>query len=83
MKKNKHPFIQIKNNVRGENPIIAGTGIRVIDVVIEYQYKGYTVDQIIDYHPHLKLKQIMRKLPDPDLFWLKVVRIQWGRQNRM
>lgn len=58
MKKNKHPFIQIKNNVRGENPIIAGTGIRVIDIAIEYQYKGYTVDQIIDYHPHLKLKQI-------------------------
>jgi len=26
--------------------------------VIEYQYKGYTIDQIIDYHPHLQLQQI-------------------------
>ena len=37
MKKTNHPFIQIENKVRGEYPIIAGTGIRVIDVVIEYQ----------------------------------------------
>ncbi len=58
MKKTNHPFIILDSNIRGSHPIISGTGIRVLDIVIEYQYKGYTVDQIIDYHPQLKLEQI-------------------------
>ena len=58
MKQTNHPFIVTESNIRGEHPVIAGTGIRVIDIAIEYQYKGYTIDQIIDYHPHLHLQQI-------------------------
>jgi len=58
MTKTNHPFISIEGGVRGEHPVIAGTGIRVLDIVIEYEYKGYSVDQIVDYHPHLELKQI-------------------------
>jgi len=27
--------------IRGQHPVISGTGIRVIDIVIEYEYKGY------------------------------------------
>jgi uncharacterized protein (DUF433 family) len=58
MKKTNHPFIEIDSNIRGDHPIISGSGIRVLDIAIEYQYKGYTADQIIDYHPHLELKHI-------------------------
>ena len=58
MKKSNHPFIETGKGIRGKNPVIKGTGIRVIDIAIEYQYKGYSIDQIIDYHPHLQLKQI-------------------------
>ena len=58
MKKTNHPFIEINSTKRGEHPIITGSGIRVLDIAIEYQYKGYTVDQIIDYHPHLELKHV-------------------------
>lgn len=32
--------------------------MRVVDIAIEYKYKGYSIDQIVDYHPHLELKQI-------------------------
>ena len=58
MEKTNHPYIVIDSKIRGDNPIILGTGMKVIDIVIEYEYKGYTIDQIIDYHPHLQLKQI-------------------------
>lgn len=58
MKQTNHPFIVTESNIRSKHPVIAGTGIRVIDIAIEYQYKGYTIDQIIDYHPHLQLQQI-------------------------
>jgi len=53
-----HPFIVIESKVRGNHPIIKGTGMRVLDIVIEYVYKGYPIDQILDYHPHLTLPQI-------------------------
>ena len=58
MTKTNHPFIVVDSNIRGKHPIIAGTGIRVMDIAIEYEYKGYSIDQIIDYHPQLELKQI-------------------------
>ncbi|MBN2001385.1 DUF433 domain-containing protein [candidate division KSB1 bacterium] len=58
MKKTKHPFIKNNSSKRGKFPTIADSGIRVLDIAIEYQYKGYTIDQIIDYHPHLKLEHI-------------------------
>ena len=58
MKETNHPYIDFKNNIRGDSPIIRGTGIKVIDIVIESQYKGYTPDQIVDYHPHLRLEQV-------------------------
>jgi len=58
MQATNHPFIVIESKVRGNHPIIRGTGMRVLDVVIEYVYKGYPIDQILDYHPHLTLPQI-------------------------
>jgi uncharacterized protein (DUF433 family) len=58
MEKINAPFITLESKLRGQHPIITGTGIRVMDIVIEYEYKGYTVDQIIDYHPQLQLQQI-------------------------
>jgi len=56
MTKTNHPFIVGDSNIRGNHPVITGTSIRVIDIAIEY--KGYSIDQIIDYHPHLELKHI-------------------------
>jgi len=58
LEKINHPFITMDNQIRGQHPVISGTGIRVIDIVIEYEYKGYSIDQIIDYHPQLQLQQI-------------------------
>ena len=58
MQKTNHAFIILDSDKRGSHPIISCTGIRVLDIVIEYQYKGYTIDQIIDYHPQLKLEHI-------------------------
>jgi len=58
MTKTNHPFINADSSVRGDQPVIEGTGVRVLDIAIEYVYKGYSIDQIIAYHPHLELKQI-------------------------
>jgi len=58
MQTTNHPFIVIESAVRGNSPIIKGTGMKVLDIVIEYAYKGYSIDQILDYHPHLILSQI-------------------------
>ena len=54
----KHPYIvQDKKICRG-SPVISGTRTRVIDIVIEYEYLGYTPDKIIVAHPYLNLSQI-------------------------
>lgn len=58
MSHTNQPYIDEQSNIRGGNPVITGTGIRVIDIAIEHVYKGYSVDQIIDYHPHLELKHV-------------------------
>ena len=58
MTSTNHPLIVIEKQIRGNHPIIRGTGMRVLDIAIEYEYKGYSIDQILDYHPHLTLSQI-------------------------
>jgi uncharacterized protein (DUF433 family) len=40
------------------SPIIAGTRVRVLDIIIEYEYLGYAPDEIVNAHPHLVLPQI-------------------------
>ena len=54
----KHPYISINPKVSRGSPVISGTRIRVIDIVIEYDRLGLTPDQIIDAHPQLYLEAI-------------------------
>lgn len=54
----KHPYISRDRRISGGSPIIIGTRTRIIDIVIEYEYLGYTPDEIINAHPHLNLPQV-------------------------
>jgi len=54
----KHPFIVKKEEICNSSPIIEGTRTRVIDIAIEYEALGYSPDEIIDNHPHLRLFQV-------------------------
>ena len=57
-KKNKHPYITINKKIRDGEPIIAGTGIRVLDVALRYEIGGMSPDDIIIALPHLSLSQV-------------------------
>ena len=54
----KHPYITKDPKISSGSPVISGTRIRVIDVVIEYDRLGMTPDEIIDAHPHLTLEAV-------------------------
>ena len=54
----KHPYITKKSGISKGSPIIAGTRMRVLDIIIEYEYLGHSPDEIISAHPHLILSQI-------------------------
>jgi uncharacterized protein (DUF433 family) len=56
--RNEHPYVSIDPKICNGNPVIAGTRIRIVDVVIEYEYLNRSPDEIISAHPHLKLEQI-------------------------
>jgi len=58
LKKINHPYITRQEGVCGGKPIIAGTRIRVQDIVIEYVQMGLTPDEIVQAHPHLALAQV-------------------------
>lgn len=53
-----HRYITRDEKICQGTPIIAGTRIRVIDIVIEYEKLGYTPDEIVNAHPHLSLAQV-------------------------
>jgi len=44
--------------IRGGRPIIAGTGMRVQDIAIDYVYKSYSVNDILTNFPHLTFAQV-------------------------
>ena len=54
----RHPAIGRRSGVRGGAPVIAGTGIRVLDVAIRYEIMGMQPDEIMAALPHLTLPQI-------------------------
>ncbi len=54
----EHPYIITDAKISKSSPIIAGTRLRVLDIIIEYEYLGYTPDEIIRSHPHLTLSQV-------------------------
>ncbi len=57
-KRSKHPYISSNPKISGGSPVISGTRLRIIDLVIEYDRLGLTPDQIIDAHPHLTLEAL-------------------------
>jgi len=57
-KRSKHPYISTNPKISKGSPVISGTRLRVIDLVIEYDRLGLTPDQIIDAHPHLTLEAL-------------------------
>ncbi|MEW6408898.1 MAG: DUF433 domain-containing protein [Nitrospirota bacterium] len=58
VKQVKHPYITRDKKVRGGVPIIAGTGIRVLDIAIRYEVMGMSPEDIITALPHLNLSQV-------------------------
>jgi uncharacterized protein (DUF433 family) len=58
VKEIRHPYISIDKKIRGGEPVIAGTGIRVLDIAIRYEIMGMSPEDIIVALPHLNLSQI-------------------------
>jgi uncharacterized protein (DUF433 family) len=58
VKQFKHPYITIDRKIRGGEPIIAGTGIRVLDIAVRYEIMGMSPEDIIVALPHLNLSQV-------------------------
>jgi len=54
----RHPYITKDPKISGGSPVISGTRVRVIDIVIEYDRLGMTPDEIIDAHPQLTLEAV-------------------------
>lgn len=48
--------------IRNGRPIIAGTTMRVQDVAIDVTAKGYSIDEMIAYYPHLNRAQVYAAL---------------------
>ncbi|MBI5788955.1 MAG: DUF433 domain-containing protein [Candidatus Schekmanbacteria bacterium] len=44
--------------IRGGEPVISRTGIRVMDIAVRYEVMGMSPDEIIAALPHLNLSQI-------------------------
>jgi uncharacterized protein (DUF433 family) len=60
--RSRHPYVEQKKGVCGGKPVIVGTRIKVTQIAIEYERLGWTPDQIVDAHPHLRLEQIHNAL---------------------
>ena len=51
-------LIDLRSDVRRGAPVIANTGIKVIDVAVRYEILGMTPEEITLALPHLDLPQI-------------------------
>jgi len=58
VKQTKHPYIAFDRKIRGGDPVIAGTGIRVLDIAIRYEIMGMLPEDIIVAFPHITLSQV-------------------------
>ncbi len=58
MKTKSEAYIEKRPGVRGGAPVIAGTGIKVLDVAVRYEVMGMTPEEIIIALPHLTLPQV-------------------------
>ena len=58
VKQIRHPYISTDKKIRGGEPIISGTGIRVLDIAIRYEIMGMSPEDIIVAFPNLNLSQV-------------------------
>lgn len=54
----KHSYISINKKIRDGEPVIAGTGTRVLDIAIRHELMGMSPEDIIIALPHLTLSQV-------------------------
>ena len=54
----ENPYVETRAGVRGGRAVIAGTGVKVLDVAIRYEVMSMTPEEIIIALPHLTLPQI-------------------------
>lgn len=87
-----HPSVERRAGLRGGAPVLAGTGIRVLDVAIRYEVMGMTPEEIMVALPHLTLSQIHGALsyyyahkPELDQEWKtalkKIERLRSGHSS--
>ena len=58
MKAKSEVYVEMRPGVRGGAPVIAGTGIKVLDVAVRYEVMGMNPEEIMVALPHLELSQI-------------------------
>jgi len=58
MKTKPDAYIETRLGVRGGAPVIAGTGIKVLDVAVRHEVMGMIPEEIMLALPHLELSQI-------------------------
>ena len=54
----REAYIETDSGVRGGSPVIAGTGIKVLDVAVRYEVMSMSPEEIMVALPHLTLPQI-------------------------
>lgn len=58
IKEIRHPYISVNKKIRDGEPVIASTGIRVLDIAVRYEIMGMAPEDIIIAFPHLTLSQV-------------------------
>ncbi|OGW55070.1 MAG: hypothetical protein A2Y48_10540 [Nitrospirae bacterium RIFCSPLOW2_12_42_9] len=58
VKKVRHPYIAVNKRIRGGEPVVSDTGIRVLDIAVRYEVMGMSPEDIIVALPHLNLSQV-------------------------
>ena len=57
-KRVRHPYITSDKKIRDVEPVISGTGIRVLDIAVRYEIMEMSPEDIVVAFPHLNLQQI-------------------------
>jgi uncharacterized protein (DUF433 family) len=58
IKQTKHPYITRNKKIRGGAPVVSGTAIRVLDIVIRYEIMGQSPEDVIVALPQINLPQV-------------------------
>lgn len=54
----KYQYISTNKKIRDGEPVIVGTGIRVLDIAIRHELMGMSPEDIVIALPHLTLSQV-------------------------